>query len=133
MGAEMYDLLKKMHDVGGKQYWPCDSCSSTMTKVNTRLISLEKKMDSIEGEVAKQGKTIENNATDITNIRKEMEDVKKNAGKDKANTEEVLRELKEREAIVDNIIIHNLDEPANNVKSGLERKKKETTSYYRIK
>ena len=90
IGAEKYDLPKKMHDVGGKHYWPCDSCSATMSKLNTRLVSLEKKMDSVEEVISRQKDDISSDIESITSIRKDIEDVRANVNKDNSNLDSVL-------------------------------------------
>ena len=90
MGAELYDLLKKMHDVGGKQYWPCDSCSASMSKVNTRLVSLEKRMDSVEEVISRQKDDISSDIESIISIGKDIEDVRANVNKDNSNMDSVL-------------------------------------------
>ena len=128
----MYDLLKKMHDVGGKQYWPCDSCSASMSKVNTRLVSLEKKMDNVEEEILKQKDDISTNTESITCIRKDIEDMRANVNKDNSSTDSILRELKEREAIADNIIVHNMEEPADSVRMGADRKRMDQENFSKV-
>ena len=68
-------------------------------------------MGSVEEGISKQKDVISSNTKSITSIRKDIEDMRTNVNKDNSSTDSVLHELNEREAIADNIIVHNLEEP----------------------
>ena len=118
-----YNYVKEQEANGEDHVWACKSCSSAFKKFNCRLLKVEKKVEKLETDVNTNSDKIEKVSEKVEMIDKDIKDLK-NSERSSVNTkDEILREMAERDAKKDNIVIHNLPEPDNTVTEGEARKK----------
>ena len=126
MGGDLYDLLSKQNELSGRHFWACDSCQSTMAKVNKRLVDMEKKIETISGKVDSHTEKLESVEDKIDNISKDVQSVKDNQSKMNVPKDMLTRqEMREMEAKKDNLIMHQIPEADASVGDAKERQRRD--------
>ena len=113
ISEEEFKMLCKLSKNGGV-HWMCNSCDKANAKLNSRVIALESRMSSLEGETS-------SNTASIYKVVNEVRDIKESVGKQNEKFESipemvqnlVHEELNTRERKRNNIVIHNIQESQN--------------------
>lgn len=115
----MLDLQKKET---GFAYWACRSCMNFAAKMNANFQEYGRKIEELEEqvkenreEVAKANDGVKKVEKKVEKVEKKMEDVEKKM------EEGMCEEMRAREAIRRNIIIHGVKEPDTRLKTDKER------------
>lgn len=125
--VKFFDDQYKTH---GFHNWTCQNCTVAYHKFNVRICKLEKRFDAMSEKVEENTK--ENASTkdkldqvdkEVIAIKDRMKTTKQDAVTDA--TKAWSAELREREARKTNLIIYGLQEPGDNITSGLARKKED--------
>ena len=118
---DVYNFMKTQENSGFK--WFCHACRNVSAKFSSDMAVLNARIDKVQDEVKTNTTNISENKTSIENLNAEVNKCKadiKNNNDDCKN--EIFVELQERERRKNNIIIHNLPEPAPEIRDGNERK-----------
>lgn len=126
MTEEMFKLIVTIAETGGSHCWNCPGCDCAYKKLNKRILNLEKRQDATDAVVAQHTGQLEAHDGKFQEVEKALKDISKENSKEKtveATTSSVFQELNDREQRKDNLIVHQLPEPADSVKDGVNRKK----------
>lgn len=125
MDNETYKLICNLVERGQDHFWSCKCCSNASRKLNKMVLALEKRVTTIESTVktnteiiGKVDEKVDKVAEEVATLRRE--DNSKKVAADASDG--VFKELSEREARKDNIIIYKLAEAPLAVKNGQNRK-----------
>jgi len=122
MSDAFYKNLELQMKEMGQAYWACRSCLSFCNKMNTQIKEVDKRVDKLMGK-------LEENTAGLKKADEKIEEVRKAVGKverkqedsEKRIEENMAEEMRAREAIRRNIIVHGIPEPDSRIKTDKER------------
>lgn len=124
---EALKYFNKMFKDQGHHFYSCAGCSLAYHELNMRLAEVNKKLETLSTEVAKNTENNKTTSHRVDQVELEVDKVKKDM---KASTDNVVREttkawsseLREREQLRSNIVIYGLSELDHRNKAGNSRK-----------
>ena len=131
MTDEYYKQVTSLKEAIGTVYWLCEKCDVFNKKMMQSMNQLTKRMETLETREEANRKKGEDNETEIGKMRSRLEELEK---KDKAgaSSAEVFKEMGERENKQDNLIVHGLEEPPDNIKDGKKRAEKDYDNFQEV-
>ena len=122
------ELVHQAENNGGT-FWSCKSCRSASTKFNRQITEIYKKVEDLEQghhEIRSEVEAVKGSVKEVDSKVDKM--IESNSKASEKFQDEVFAELRDREERKKNIIIHNLDEPGQDVTRGIDRKKEDHSS-----
>ena len=122
MSDEFYRHLFTAKEAGLRVTWLCEKCDKTAKKLESLIVVLGTRVDSLEQRMEKNEEMAKANTENVVTLKEKIENMEKNerdAGATACTT--VFKEIKERENRKDNVVVHNMPEPGRRVKEGKER------------
>ena len=122
LNEETYKVLVMQKENGGVLNWPCSSCRKSAVKFDTQIKELARRMDTMEEKVTASDMRMSGVEKEVGELKAKVESLGKSTGKVQEDAAvAVFSEMKERENRRDNIVVHELAEPADTVTDGGER------------
>jgi uncharacterized coiled-coil protein SlyX len=127
MSDETFHVLDMQNEETGQCFWSCKSCKSYAMKFDKRIRDIESRVKTLEEEnIPEMEEDIANAQKDIESLKertKNLSDGGVSSGSASAVevTTAVFDEMRERKSRSCNLIIHNLNEPGNDIKDRKER------------
>ena len=117
-----YKVMLAQKEQGGSLCWTCMSCRKSAAKVDKRIKDMERRLDSIEERVTAGDGRVAGVEKEVAELKNRVESLGSNTGQVQENAAAaVFSEMNERENRRDNIVVHELSEPADIVTDGAER------------
>jgi hypothetical protein len=111
ISEEFFKSLEIQKKEMGIAYWACRSCVSFATKMNTKFKEIDKRMDQLSERVDENSDGLELAQQKIDKVEKSVREVEKKVENgEKQSEDQMLEELRAREAIRRNIVIYGLEE-----------------------
>ena len=124
----MFKLICDIKEMGEQQIWTCTSCGAAMKTLNSKIVQLQARVKAVEDDVRVNKEDVAKVTDKVEKMEQDVNSLK-NSDRSSGNTkDEILREMAERDAKKDNIVIHNLLEPDHTVTDGESRKKLDQSS-----
>jgi len=106
----------------GMAYWACRSCLSFAAKMQTQLKEVDRKLEKLKEQVEENTDGIGKANDKIGKVEKSVGTVgRKIEDMERRLEENMMEEMRAREAIKRNIVLHGVDEPAREMRDGKER------------
>ena len=122
----LFQELCKQARTGGGINWTCNSCGAASFKLSKMCLEIDKKVNKLEEKVNLGDEDRENIKTNLKAVSSDVEKLKGDMKSSCSDTRKAMRaELKDQEMRKKNIVIHQLPEAPDNIKSGYERKDKD--------
>ena len=102
--------------------WSCEKCDKTAKKLESLIMVLGRRVDSLEERAEKSEEMAKANTEQVVILKEKIVNMEKNekdAGATACTT--VFNEIKDRENRKDNVVVHNMAEPGRRIKEGRER------------
>jgi len=115
------NLEQQKRDMG-IAYWACRSCLSFAAKMQTHLKEVDRKIKDLKGKVEENTAGLAKTNDKVGLVEKSVGAVgRKVEDMEKRMEEAMLEEMRAREAIKGNIVIHGVEEPGREVKDTKDR------------
>ena len=126
LSPELVKELWAIYDASGRHFWACEGCTSAFANMNKRMMMFEKEMAEMKLAVRTNAVGVKEVTEKVDKVAKDVDDAKKNRKKDNYDliaeaTKRMSAELRERESMKNNLVLHGLYEPPQSVK-GRDRK-----------
>jgi len=110
----------------GQSFWACRSCisfaSSFATKINTQLKEVNSKLDQVQDKVKENSEEIKETQAKVGEVEKVVGKVEKSVeSMEKKMEENILEEMRAREAIKRNLVLYGVQEPNSSIRDGKGR------------
>ena len=110
---ELHKLIVACVDMGGGHAWSCTSCLGAMDSINKRVLAIESRFKAMENQMT-------DHSTHLKEVDNRLDKIEQGSSSNKeelrqavdTTKDDVFRELSEREARKENLIVHKLPESA---------------------
>ena len=117
---ENYAFLEDQKAENGGHVWCCKSCKAGSYLFKKKLSELENKISDVKKSTESNAKSISEQGKAIGELQEDLNSMPLKITEDTSST--VFAEIQERESRRQNLIIHNLPEPATSITIGKERR-----------
>jgi len=121
----LFQELCRQAKTGGGINWTCNSCSAASFKLSKMCLEIDKKVNKLEEKVNLGDEDRENIKVNLKAVSSDVDKLKDDMKSSYSEARKAMRaELKDQEKSKKNLVIHQLPEAPEPIKSGLARKEK---------
>ena len=124
---ELFNILANPEAYGGV-CWNCDSCLASSARLERTVVAFEARVKEVENVTARTASELKRVDANVAQLRRELEEekAKNRQAAERMDYRYVTRdELREREARKLNVIMHRVEEPGAEYRTGETRKEKD--------
>lgn len=122
LSDQLFKMLELQKKEVGHAFWACRSCMSFAQSITTKVQEVDRKVEELRGQVTENREGIERTKDDVKRMEKKVEKVERRMeDREKKMEDGLYEEMRAREAIKRNVIIHGVEEPDSRCKTDKER------------
>jgi hypothetical protein len=106
----------------GQVFWACRSCMNFAHSITTKVQEVNQKVEVLRGQVEENKEGVAKANEGVKKVEKKVEKIEKKIEESEHRMEDIMfEEMRAREAIKRNVVIHGVRDPDNRVKTDKER------------
>ncbi len=122
LSDQLFKMLELQRKETGQAFWACRSCMNFASSITTKVQEVDKKVEELRGQVKENRDGIERTNDNVKKVEKKVERMERKAEDAERKSENgMYEEMRAREAIKRNLIIHGLEEPDSRYKTDKEK------------
>ena len=132
---ELFKMISNITDRGIPHVWSCACCTNAVQKLNKSVYALEKRLGAVEDDVkdTKEDVKVVKDRVDV--VENDIKDIKQANNAEKAAeivTEDVFKEISDRENKKANLVLHQLQEAGVRVSEPNQRKEHDKSAILEV-